>query len=68
MEAMILKARLEAEEIPVHLRYEPAGFLYGFSTTDLGRVEVLVPEVFAAAARQICAEAEGGADPPGSAA
>ena len=53
-EAMILKARLEAENIPVHLSYESTGPVYGFSTTNLGKVHVMVPGPFESAARLIC--------------
>ncbi len=53
-EALVLKARLEAEDIPVHLNYESAGSVYGFRATGLGQVRVLVPAAFAAAARHIC--------------
>lgn len=59
MEALIVKSRLEAERIPVHLRYEPAGLLYGFSATNLGRVDILVPEAFAEAALTVCGEMRG---------
>ena len=52
-----MKSRLEAEGIPVHLRYEAAGSLYGFRATGLGRVDILVPEAFAEAARIACGEA-----------
>lgn len=54
MEALIVKSRLEAEGIPVHLRYEAAGSLYGLAATGMGRVDVLVPEAFAEAALRLC--------------
>ena len=59
MEAMIVRSRLEAEGIPVHLRYEPAGLLYGLSATSMGRVDILVPEAFAEAAMIACGEMRG---------
>ena len=54
VEAMILKARLEAENIPVHLSYESTGQIYGFSSTHLGKVQIMVPKAFERAARIIC--------------
>ena len=64
VEAMILKARLEAENIPVHLSYESTGPVYGFSTTHLGKVQIMVPAPFENAARIICGtDAEGSARP-----
>ena len=54
VEAMIIKTRLEAENIPVHLSYESTGPVYGFSSTDLGRVLIMVPGPFESAARIIC--------------
>jgi hypothetical protein len=52
-EAVILKGRLEAENIPVHLSYESTSSVYGFSSTDLGRVDIMVPAAFESAARVI---------------
>lgn len=57
-EALVLKARLEAERIPVHLSYDSAGSVYGFASTGLGAVHVMVPEAFAEAALSICEEAD----------
>jgi hypothetical protein len=53
-EAAILKGRLEAENIPVHLSYESTSLVYGFSSTNLGRVDIMVPAAFENAARIIC--------------
>ncbi len=53
-EAAILKGRLEAEDIPVHLSYESTSLIYGFSSTNLGRVDIMVPAAFESAARIIC--------------
>ena len=50
MEALILKSRFEAEQIPVHLNYDSAGSVYAFSRTNLGSVHIMVPEAFAEAA------------------
>lgn len=59
MEAMVLKSRLEAEHIPVHLSYESTGPLYGFSSTNLGKVHIMVPSPFERAARIICGTESG---------
>ncbi|MDE0332823.1 MAG: hypothetical protein OXL41_13250 [Nitrospinae bacterium] len=56
MEALILKSRLEAERIPVHLSYDSAGSVYAFSRTNLGAVHLMVPEAFAEAALNIYRE------------
>ncbi len=65
IEAAILKSRLEAENIPVHLRYDSAGAVYGFSSTHLGMVDIMVPEAFESAARIICGtEIDPGPLPP----
>ena len=54
MEALILKGRLEAEGIPAHLSYDSAGAIYGFCRTNLGAVQVMVPEGFEEEARRVC--------------
>ncbi len=54
-EAEIVKGRLESEGIPVVLRYESAGLVYGLTVDGLGRVEVRVPAVFASTARELLA-------------
>jgi len=53
-EAVILKGRLEAENIPVHLSYDSVGTVYGFFSTHLGSVDIMVPKSFESAARIIC--------------
>jgi hypothetical protein len=53
MEAQIIKGRLESEGIPVLLRYESAGVIYGITIDGLGEVKVMVPEHLADAAREI---------------
>jgi hypothetical protein len=52
-EAQIIKGRLESEDIPVILRYESAGIIYGITIDGLGQVEVRVPSFFADDAREI---------------
>jgi len=51
--ANILKGHLESEGIPVVLRYESAGQVFGIIVDGLGQVEVLVPQEFAEAAGRI---------------
>ena len=43
VKAGIVKGRLETEDIPVKLRYEAAGKIYGLTLDGLGEVEILVP-------------------------
>jgi len=51
MEAAILRSRLESGGIPVALRYESVGSLYGISSHELGEVRVFVPKEFLDSAR-----------------
>ena len=53
MEAAIIRSRLESEGIPVLLRYESVGSLYGITSNELGEVRVLVPKEFLDPARRI---------------
>ena len=41
--AEVAKSKLEAQGIPVMLRYEAIGRIMGITVDGLGRVEVLVP-------------------------
>ena len=59
-EAQIIKGRLEIEGIPVMLRYESAGLVYGLTIDGLGQVEVQVPSSVAQRARDILMAGEGG--------
>ncbi len=43
-EAYIVKGRLESAHIPVLLKYESAGLVYGITVDGLGKVDVQVPE------------------------
>ncbi|HEY8740116.1 MAG TPA: DUF2007 domain-containing protein [Candidatus Dormibacteraeota bacterium] len=58
MEAEILKAALENAEIPVALRGDIAGRLYGITASDLGDVAVLVPPDRAEEARALIESSE----------
>ena len=51
LEAQIIKGRLENEGIPVLLRYESAGLVYGLTIDGLGEVKIMVPEHMAQEAR-----------------
>jgi hypothetical protein len=53
MEAHIIKGRLESEGIPVLLRYESAGLVYGITVDGLGQVKVMVPRHLAEEAKEI---------------
>jgi hypothetical protein len=53
MEAHIIKGRLETEGIPVLLRYESAGLVYGITVDGLGQVKVMVPRHLAEEAKEI---------------
>ena len=43
LEAEVVKAKLEANGIPVLLKYDAAGQIFGMTAVPLGRVEVQVP-------------------------
>jgi hypothetical protein len=51
--AQIYKSKLEAMEIPVLLRYESAGLVYGITVDGLGAVRIMVPEPYAEQARAL---------------
>ena len=55
LEAQIIKGRLESEGIPVLLRYESAGLVYGLTIDGLGQVKVMVPQRLAEEAKEILA-------------
>jgi hypothetical protein len=51
--ANIIKAHLESEGIPVYLKYESAGVIYGIMVDGIGEVRILVPKECADEARKI---------------
>ena len=53
LEAQIIKGRLESEGIPVLLRYESAGLVYGLTIDGLGEVKIMVPQHLAEEAKEI---------------
>ena len=53
LEASIVKSHLESEGIPVLLKYESAGRVFGLTVNGLGEVRVLVPQDLAEEAKRI---------------
>jgi hypothetical protein len=53
MKAQVMKSHLESEGIPVLLKYESAGLVYGITVDGLGQTKVMVPENLAQEAREI---------------
>ena len=53
MEADIVRAHLEAEDIPAVVRGEAVGGVYGLTTGPMAQVEILVPAPLAERARTI---------------
>jgi hypothetical protein len=51
--AHAIKSKLESQGIPVLLKYESAGPIYGITLNGLGEVKILVPGEFAEEAKQI---------------
>jgi hypothetical protein len=56
--AQIYKSKLEAAGIPVLLKYEALGLVYGLTVDGLGEVRVLVPAEHAAEAAELLEEVE----------
>ena len=52
-EAEIIRGRLQVEGIPVFLKYESLGMVYGLTVNGLGQVEVQVPVACATEATAI---------------
>ena len=53
VEAQLIKSRLESMGIPVVLRYESVGLVWGLTSDGLGETTVLVPADLAEDARLI---------------
>ena len=51
--AQVMKTHLESEGIPVLLKSESLGKVYGFVVDGLGAVKILVPQEFAEEAKLI---------------
>jgi hypothetical protein len=56
--AQIYKSKLEAMGVPVLLRYEAAGVIFGITIDGLGEVRVMVPAQFAAEAEALLRDEE----------
>lgn len=56
LRAQVIKAKLEEVGIPVLLKYESLGPLYGITVDGLGEVQVLVPLQYADQARALIVE------------
>jgi hypothetical protein len=56
MEADIIKSKLESFAIPVLLRYEAAGRIFGITMNGLGKVKVMVPRDLLEEAKKVLAE------------
>ena len=51
--ANIIKSHLENEGIPVLLKWESVGIVFGLTVNGLGQVKILVPQEFADEAKHI---------------
>jgi hypothetical protein len=58
LRANIIKGHLESEGIPVYLKYESAGIIYGITADGIGEVRIFVPQECAEEARKIIEPAE----------
>ena len=56
MEAEIIKSKLESFQIPVLLKFESAGHIFGITMNGLGKVKIMVPAAFLAEAKKILAD------------
>jgi hypothetical protein len=54
--AQIFKSKLEAAGIPVLLKYESAGLVFGITVDGLGEVKLMVPEAHAQQAEDLLRE------------
>jgi hypothetical protein len=59
LEAQVVKSKLESFGIPVLLKYESAGVVFGITLDGLGEVKVLVPAAQADEARELLSSQEG---------
>lgn len=61
--ANIIKSHLESEGIPVLLKWESVGRVFGLTVDGLGQVKILVPQEFADEAKHIIQARESPGDP-----
>ena len=52
-QANVIKSHLESEGIPVLLKYESAGRVFGLTVNGLGAVKILVPQELAEEAKHV---------------
>ena len=57
--AQIYKSKLDAAGIPVFLKHEALGLVYGITVDGLGAVDVMVPAEYAADAEALLEDVEG---------
>ena len=56
METKIIKSKLESFQIPVLLKFESAGHIFGITMNGLGKVRIMVPAAFLAEAQKVLAD------------
>lgn len=56
LEADIIRSKLESFAIPVLLRYEAAGRIFGITMNGLGKVKIMVPRDLLDEARKVLDE------------
>ena len=56
LEAEIIKSKLESFQIPVLLKYEAAGRIFGITMNGLGKVKIMVPASLFAEAKKVLAD------------
>lgn len=56
LEAQVIKTKLESAGIPVLLKYESAGLVFGLTVDGLGEVQVQVPAQWEDSARELLNE------------
>jgi hypothetical protein len=65
LSAQVVRGKLESAGIPVLLKYEAIGQIIGLTVDGLGRVDVLVPEEYAADAEYLLEEEDVDVEPDG---
>jgi hypothetical protein len=63
LSAQVVRGKLESAGIPVLLKYEAIGQIIGLTVDGLGRVDVLVPEEYAADAEYLLEEEDVDVEP-----
>ncbi len=56
LRAQVIRGKLEASGVPVFLKYESVGQVFGLTVDGLGLVEVKVPELFVDQALELIRE------------